>query len=230
MIEILALLVKLAGVVFLILASIGLIRFDDPFQRMHAATKAGTLGAGMVLIGTMLSKGNMDATLTGSLTLVFLLLTVPVASHLLARAAYMSGAELAGIDNADALRGKIGRLETPLEEAIEKHNFEAAPIAGAPAMVPASAAAQGLVRPAPMDTIPVSGHVPPPERVRFAAIGDAAPTLARRAAGFAARTALPLTAVVAVDTAYADATENSTETLRQVCRLILSMKKAMPKL
>ena len=49
------------------IATIGLLRFDDPFQRMHAATKAGTLGAGLVLIGTMLNKSSMDALLTGSI-------------------------------------------------------------------------------------------------------------------------------------------------------------------
>ena len=104
MIDSLALAIKLVGVGFLIVATVGLLRFDDPFQRMHAATKAGTLGAGLVLIGTMLNKGSMDAALTGGLTLLFLLLTIPVASHLLARAAYISGAQLAGVGNADALR------------------------------------------------------------------------------------------------------------------------------
>jgi monovalent cation/proton antiporter MnhG/PhaG subunit len=59
MIDILALAIKLVGVGFLIVATVGLLRFDDPFQRMHAATKAGTLGAGLVLIGTMLNKGSM---------------------------------------------------------------------------------------------------------------------------------------------------------------------------
>ena len=40
-----ALLFKLVGVVFIFGAALGLIRFRDPFQRMHAATKAGTVGA-----------------------------------------------------------------------------------------------------------------------------------------------------------------------------------------
>ena len=59
---------------------------------MHAATKAGTLGAGLVIIGTVISHGATDATDHGHLTILFLLLTVPVAGHLLGRAAYVSGA------------------------------------------------------------------------------------------------------------------------------------------
>ncbi|MEM6711129.1 MAG: monovalent cation/H(+) antiporter subunit G [Pseudomonadota bacterium] len=202
MIDLIALAIMFLGVAFLILASVGLIRFDDPLQRMHAATKAGTLGAGLVLIGTMVSKGTGDVTLTGGLTLVFLLLTVPVAGHLLARAAYMSGAQLVGVGKDDPLNGVLARLDVPLETASQQLAFEPTSSQTVASHVGAQAVAVE--------------HVPSPERVRFAAIGNTAPTLGRRAAGFAARTALPLTAVVAVDTSYADATENSAETMRQM--------------
>lgn len=40
-----AIVLKLVGVAFIFAAALGLIRFRDPFQRMHAATKAGTVGA-----------------------------------------------------------------------------------------------------------------------------------------------------------------------------------------
>ena len=218
MVEIVALLVKLIGVSFLIVATVGLLRFDDPFQRMHAATKAGTLGAGLVLIGTMLNKGSMDASLTGGLTLLFLLLTIPVASHLLARAAYISGAELAGIGDADALRDVIDRFEEPLERKVER-------IAGGELMGATSDVAQAFAGAGTAD--PVLAELTrqdfaslkdaiAPERVRFAAIGSAAPQLAHRAAEFAARTGRPLTAVVAVDTKYVDATDNSADTMRVI--------------
>ena len=41
---------KLAGVVFLFAAALGVLRFKDVLQRMHAATKAGTIGAGLVIL------------------------------------------------------------------------------------------------------------------------------------------------------------------------------------
>jgi monovalent cation/proton antiporter MnhG/PhaG subunit len=218
MVDLIALLVKFVGVGFLLIATIGLLRFDDPFQRMHAATKAGTLGAGLVLIGTMLSKSSLDSTMMGGMTLLFLILTIPVASHLLARAAYLSGAELAGIGDADnALRDVLKRPEQPIEKQAERLDLQGM----------AAAAETDIATEVPVSADPVlcdaekSGFVSlkdvvAPERVRFAAVGDAAPKLARRAAEFAARTDLPLIAVVAVDTGYVDATDNSTETMRLI--------------
>jgi monovalent cation/proton antiporter MnhG/PhaG subunit len=213
MIDVIALVVKFVGVAFLLIATIGLLRLDDPFQRMHAATKAGTLGAGLVLIGAMLNKGTTDATMTGGLTLLFLLLTIPVASHLLARAAYVSGAELAGVDDGDdALRGVIARPDQPIEQEAERIEIltpdagdDGTPAPGDPLLKEVSE--KGMVS---------LKDVVTPDSVRFAAVGEVAPQLARRAAGFAARTSLPLTAVVAVDTDYVDATDNSSETLRLI--------------
>lgn len=222
MIDSLALAIKLVGVGFLIVATVGLLRFDDPFQRMHAATKAGTLGAGLVLIGTMLNKGSMDAALTGGLTLLFLLLTIPVASHLLARAAYISGAQLAGVGDADALRDVIDRFEEPIEKKLERvadagRPFGATGLAGGPAgsssgPVTADPVLAGLTG---RDFASLKDAIAP-ERVRFAAVGGGVPLLAHRAADFAARTGRPLTAVIAVDTRYVDATGDSAATMRAI--------------
>ena len=94
MLVLISIALKLAGVAFLVIAGVGVMRLSDPFQRMHAATKAGTLGAGLVILGSVVAQGATDATVTGILTIVFLLLTVPVAGHLLGRASYVSGAQL----------------------------------------------------------------------------------------------------------------------------------------
>lgn len=112
----LALLVKLLGVVFLFAAALGVLRFADPFQRMHAATKAGTLGAGFIILGVVLELQRMDATVIGLCAILFLLLTIPISGHLLGRAAFISGATAP--DNAAAmkLKAEVGRAETPLEQ------------------------------------------------------------------------------------------------------------------
>lgn len=202
MIDVIALIVKLVGVGFLLIATIGLLRFDDTFQRMHAATKAGTLGAGLVLVGAMLNKGTASATWTGSLTVLFLLLTIPVASHLLARAAYISGSELSGIDDSnDALKDV---LERPLE-SIEQEAERVDIVAGA--------TGDPLAHQVNTQGLASLKDVVAPSSVRFAAIGEGAPRLAVRAAHFASSTSLPLTIVVALDTDYAEATGNTAKTL-----------------
>lgn len=77
----------LAGGVLLLLAAWGVIRLPDALSRQHAATKAGTLAVAMVCLGAMLEAGTAGWVLRLLAILVFLLATLPVASHLLARAA-----------------------------------------------------------------------------------------------------------------------------------------------
>ena len=84
----------LAGGALLVVAAWGVIRLPDALSRQHAATKAGTLAVSLVCLGAMLAAGESAWTLRLAVIVVFLLLTLPVASHLLARAALReSGAE-----------------------------------------------------------------------------------------------------------------------------------------
>jgi len=96
------------GVVFIGIASIGVARLPDVFQRMHAATKAGGIGTSLVVLGVLVA-GGVARPLTGVLTILFMLLTLSVASQLLARAAYLSGAPLEGLDRGDPLTGVLDR-------------------------------------------------------------------------------------------------------------------------
>lgn len=120
----LAIVLKLAGIVFLFAAAVGIWRFSDPFQRMHAATKAGTLGAGLVVLGTIVGMGRTDVAIIGTATIVFLLITIPIAGHLLGRAAYVSGAPMTGLRGEDALAGHLDRSEVPLEERLNSEPVE----------------------------------------------------------------------------------------------------------
>lgn len=96
------------GVGFILVASIGVARLPDAFQRMHAATKAGGIGASLVVLGVMVAGGIVSA-LTGGLVVAFMLLSLSVASQLLARAAYVSGARLQGLERGDPLEGVLQR-------------------------------------------------------------------------------------------------------------------------
>lgn len=101
-----------AGVAFIAIAGLGVARLPDVFQRMHAATKAGGLGASLVLLGVLVAGGGARP-VTSVLTVVFMLLTLSVASQLLARAAYMSGATLHGVESEDPLSGVLDRTAAP---------------------------------------------------------------------------------------------------------------------
>ena len=106
------------GVAFIAVAALGVARLPDVFQRMHAATKAGGIGVSLVLLGVLVA-GGVAGPITGALTILFMLLTLSVASQLLARAAYMSGATVRGLDGTDPLAGVLDRRGAPLEERID---------------------------------------------------------------------------------------------------------------
>jgi len=101
-----------SGVVFITVASIGVARLPDVFQRMHAATKAGGIGTSLVVLGVLVA-GGVAQPFTGVLTILFMLLTLSVASQLLARAAYLSGAPLEGIERGDPLASVLDRTVVP---------------------------------------------------------------------------------------------------------------------
>lgn len=85
--NVLALFLLVAGSALLVLAAWGVVVLPDALSRQHAATKAGTLALALVCFGAMLLMRDAEWTWRLALILVFLLATLPVASHLLARAA-----------------------------------------------------------------------------------------------------------------------------------------------
>jgi multicomponent Na+:H+ antiporter subunit G len=81
----------LIGAVFSLLASVGIIRLPDLYTRMHAASKAGTMGSGLMLVAIALVALEGAVIVRAIVGLLFLFLTAPVSAHLLARAALLSG-------------------------------------------------------------------------------------------------------------------------------------------
>lgn len=91
----------LTGAFFCLTAAIGLIRLPDLYSRMHAATKAGTLGVGLPFLATIVHFGALEIATRALAGIVFFILTAPVSAHVLARAAYFAGVtpwRLTGID------------------------------------------------------------------------------------------------------------------------------------
>ena len=84
----------LVGSGFALTASIGLIRLPDLYTRMHAASKAGTLGSCVMLIALAVYSDELSITTRALGGVVFFLLTAPVSSHLLAKTAHASGLSL----------------------------------------------------------------------------------------------------------------------------------------
>lgn len=86
MIEVLTGLFLIAGAGFVLIAAIGIVRLPDLLTRMHASTKAGTLGALLVMVGLAVHVGTGEVVSKAVATSLFLLLTAPIAAHMIGRA------------------------------------------------------------------------------------------------------------------------------------------------
>ncbi|HWO42738.1 MAG TPA: monovalent cation/H(+) antiporter subunit G [Candidatus Eisenbacteria bacterium] len=104
--EFLASLLMIVGGVFLLLAAVGIVKMPDLFTRMQAATKAATLGISCMLLAVALHMDDLGLSIRALLTIVFFLLTAPVAAHMIGRAAYFVGVPLWQRTITDELKGQ----------------------------------------------------------------------------------------------------------------------------
>lgn len=88
---ILAVIFLSAGMFFLYVGAIGLLRLPDFFTRLHAAGKCDTLGTLLCLTGLMFYQGVHLTSLKLLLIWSFILLASPTGTHALSRAAYRVG-------------------------------------------------------------------------------------------------------------------------------------------
>ena len=103
----------LAGSAFALLAAVGVLRMPDVFTRMQASTKASTLGLGCLLLGAALQLGDLASFIRTASIGAFVLLTTPVAGHVIARASYFADVPLWSGTVLDERERDSGRAPTP---------------------------------------------------------------------------------------------------------------------
>lgn len=84
-------LLLLTGGFFAFVAGLGVLRLPDVLTRMHSSTKAGTLGTSLILIGAALFFGDLSIVVKVILAVLFIVITAPIAGHMLGRAAVRTG-------------------------------------------------------------------------------------------------------------------------------------------
>jgi multicomponent Na+:H+ antiporter subunit G len=87
-VEILAALCLVVGGFFCLVAGIGIVRLGDIYIRMHASTKAGTLGIALIALAMMLLAESLWEIVEPLFVFLFMILTIPIGSHLIGRAAF----------------------------------------------------------------------------------------------------------------------------------------------
>jgi multicomponent Na+:H+ antiporter subunit G len=106
MTDALAAVLLLLGAALILISAVGMLRLPDVFMRLHAATKAGTLGAGLVLLAATVHFGMLAVSVKATVVFIFLLVTAPVAGHVLGRAAVLEGDKKWSRTHLDELEGR----------------------------------------------------------------------------------------------------------------------------
>jgi multicomponent Na+:H+ antiporter subunit G len=99
----------LAGAILGLLAAVGVLRMPDVFTRMQASTKAATLGLGCLLAGLAIQLPEVSVVIRAGSIGAFVMLTTPVAAHVIARAAFLTSVPLWKGTLIDERRGGEGR-------------------------------------------------------------------------------------------------------------------------
>jgi multicomponent Na+:H+ antiporter subunit G len=79
------------GSFFLLVGTVGLLRLPNVYNRLHATSKATTLGAASLFLAGFVYYGPQGAGLVSLVGIVFLFLTAPTGSHMISRAAGKMG-------------------------------------------------------------------------------------------------------------------------------------------
>jgi len=111
-------LLLVSGGAFACIAGLGLVRMPDVYIRMHAATKAGTLGTGLILAAVAVHFADAAVAIRALAAIVFLLITAPVAAHMIGRAAYRTGVPLWEGSIIDEWQGRV--RQSPSQSAAQQ--------------------------------------------------------------------------------------------------------------
>ena len=105
------------GSLLILVAAVGVLRFPDALSRMHALSKASTLGVSIALLGAAIARTDISDTTSLLFATVLQAATSPVASTLLMQATYYAEGIVSRVDTADELAETFGDvLASPLDE------------------------------------------------------------------------------------------------------------------
>lgn len=98
------------GIFFTLAGVVGVIRMPDTFCRLQSATNIATMGAMPIALACSIygfSESNTSLGIKSLIIVIFLLISNPVGSHAMARAAYKTKAELTDKTKFDHYRRDI---------------------------------------------------------------------------------------------------------------------------
>lgn len=80
--------------VYIIFGIIGIFRFKNMYARLLTSSKIDTVATLTILVALIIKSGFNSLSLRLFIIIIFLMITSPVSSHIIARSAYLNGIEL----------------------------------------------------------------------------------------------------------------------------------------
>ncbi len=109
------------GAVVILIAAIGILRMPDFYLRLSVTVKAATLGSGLLLISAAIFFPQTSVTTKNLAIIFFLILTGPVAAHMIGRVAYYIGAPKWKGTVRDDLEGMYDKEKDILKSELEEN-------------------------------------------------------------------------------------------------------------
>ena len=120
--EILSAILIIIGTAFMLISAIGMVKMPDLYLRMSASTKSATLGVSTILLATAIFFNDLGISSRAVATIIFILITAPVAAHMMGRAAYFNGVPLWEKTHHDDLRGRYDEETHQLASAVDEES------------------------------------------------------------------------------------------------------------
>lgn len=117
MIDILMMVLSTLGSIFILIASVGILRMPDFYLRLSVTIKAATLGIGCLLGAAAIYFNEFSVTTKVFAIIFFLFLTTPVGGHMIGRTAYKIGVALWKYSVLDELKGKYDAKRDRVESS-----------------------------------------------------------------------------------------------------------------
>ena len=105
MTELIIAIISTIGALAILFASIGILRMPDFYLRLSVTVKASTLGVGLLLICAAFNFSDVSVTTKAMAIIFFLILTAPVAAHMIGKTAYHTGVAIWKGTIIDELKG-----------------------------------------------------------------------------------------------------------------------------
>lgn len=93
MTDVIIMFLSTVGALSILFAAIGILRMPDFYLRLSVTVKAATLGSGLLLLSAAVFFPEAYVTTKVFAIIFFLVLTAPVAAHMIGRVAYLIGAQ-----------------------------------------------------------------------------------------------------------------------------------------